>query len=191
MKKKTKNLLLLVALFVVLVGGYFALDLLPEDTGEEEDVVYETVEVTEFATEDIAVYCYNNLEYEIGFTVTEDGYVHYRDDAFPANTANVAAQLSAIGDLTALQVVEGTDKAEYGLDVPKTTVAVTLADGTEHTYFIGDSALFEDADYLLDVENNIIYLVDSDFADAFAVSEEDMKEEPEEDTAEEAAEETE
>lgn len=168
MKKKTKNLLLLVVLLLVLAVGYFALDRIPEDTGEEAlDEAEEIVEVTGFDAGDIAFYCYYNSAYEMGFNITEDGYVHYRDEAFPVNTAGVSAQLSAIGNLTALQVVEGTDKSEYGLDAPNTTVAVTLADGTEHTYFIGDSALFEDADYLLDVENNVIYLVDSDFASEF------------------------
>lgn len=171
MKKKTKKLLWLVILLVVLTGGYFALDLLPENSGaEEEDAVVETVEVTDFSTEDITFYCYYNSDYEMGFYVTSDGYVHYRDEAFPVKDAGIELQLAAIGNLTALQMVEGTDKSEYGLDVPKVTVSVTLADGTEHTYFVGDSALFEDADYLLDVENNVIYLVDSDFASEFNCS---------------------
>lgn len=170
MKKKTKNLLLLVGLFAVLVAGYFALDLLPEDTVEEDTVVDETVVIADFSEADITYYCYSNEEYEMGFTVTEDGYTHYKDSTFPVNTASVQAQLSALASLTALQVIESTDKAEYGLDVPKKTVALTLADGTEHTYFIGDSALFEDADYLLDVENDVIYLVESGFSAEFAVS---------------------
>lgn len=160
MKKKTKNLLVLVAVLVLLIGGYFALELIPEDTGEEEDTVTETIEVTEFSREDIASYSYYNSAYEIGFEVTEDGYAHWQDELFPVNATGVEAQLTAVGDLTALQVVDGTDKSEYGLDSPQVTIALTLKDGTERTFFIGDSALFEAADYLLDVENNIIYLIE-------------------------------
>ena len=160
MKKKTRNLLLLVVLFAVLVTGYFALDLIPEETEVEEQVT-ETVKVTGFDTEDIAFYCYSNPEYEMGFYISEGGYIHYKEEAFPASAASVEAQLEAIGNLTALQMIESTDKAEYGLDTPEITVAVTLKDGTERTFFFGDSALFEEGYYLLDVENNIIYLVDT------------------------------
>lgn len=167
MKKKTKSLLLLVVLLVVLTGGYFALDFLPEATEEETDTTTEPVEVTEFSAEDIAFYCYNNSTYEMGFNITDEGYVHYKDEAFPLNASGVDAQLAAIGNLEALQMVEGTDKSEYGLDSPQITIAVLLKDGTERTFYIGDSALFEAADYLLDVENSIIYLVEEDLYDEF------------------------
>ena len=167
MKKKTKNLLLLAAILVLLIGGYYALDLLPEDTEEEENTVEETIEITEFTAEDIALYCYENSEYRIGFNCTEEGYVHYEDEAFPANTDVVKTQLSAIGTLTALQKLDSTDRAEYGLDAPSVTVAVTLTDGTERTFFVGDAALFEDGYYLLDVENNVIYLTDTGLYEQF------------------------
>lgn len=167
MKKKTKNLLLLAAILVLLVGGYYALDLLPEDTGEEDNVIEEIIEVAEFTAEDIAFYCYENQEYKMGFTCTEEGYVHYEDEAFPANTDVVKTQLSAIGTLTALQKLDSTDRAEYGLDAPSVTVAVTLTDGTERTFFVGDAALFEDGYYLLDVENNVIYLTDTGLYEQF------------------------
>ena len=162
MKKKTKKLLLLAAILVLLIGGYFALDFLPKETGEEENSLEEAVEVAEFSAEDIAFYCYKNPEYEMGFYCTEEGYVHYKDEAFPENEAILEEQLEAIGNLTALQKVDSTDKAEYGLDAPELTVAVTLKDGTERTFFLGDKALFEEGYYLLDVENNVIYLTDTE-----------------------------
>lgn len=162
MKKKTKKLLLLAAILGLLVGGYFALDFLPKDTGEEENTLEETVEVAEFTVEDIAFYCYKNPEYEMGFYCTEEGYVHYRDESFPANEEVLEAQLEVIGNLVASQKIDSTDKAEYGLDSPELTVAVTLKDGTERTFFLGDKALFEEGYYLLDVENNAIYLTDTE-----------------------------
>lgn len=170
MKKKTKHLLGMVVVMFVLLGGYFALDLLPQESGEEEDAETETVKVADFTAEDITYYCYSNPEYDMGFYITEDGYVHYKDSSFPVNETSVSGQLSMLGTLTAMQVVEGTDKSEYGLDTPATSVAVTLTDGTERTFLIGDSALFEDGDYVLDVENNVIYLVDSSFSSKFNCS---------------------
>ena len=162
MKKKTKKLLLLAAILVLLIGGYFALDFLPKETGEEENSLEEAVEVAEFSAEDIAFYCYKNPEYEMGFYCTEEGYIHYKDEVFPANKTTIENQLEVIGRLTALQKVDSIDKAEYGLDAPEVTVAVTLKDGTERTFYLGDKALFEEGYYLLDVENNTIYLTDTE-----------------------------
>ena len=44
MKKKTKKLLLLAAILVLLIGGYFALDFLPKETGEEENSLEEYID---------------------------------------------------------------------------------------------------------------------------------------------------
>ena len=86
-----------------------------------------------------------------------------------------AAQISAVANLTALQKIDNTDKSEYGLDAPEITITVTLSDGTERNLYIGDSALFEAADYLLDVENDSIYLIDETLYSAFNCTLEEME----------------
>ena len=160
MKKKTKNLVLLAVLLMVVTVGYFAIDLIPEKTVEEQNVE-ETVKIADFTAEDIVFYCYSNSNYELGFNITENGYVHYKDEAFQADTAAVEAQLTALEGLTAVKKIDSTEKEEYGLDVPSVTVAVTLSDGRARTFFFGDSAPIANGYYLLDVENNVIYLVES------------------------------
>lgn len=175
MKKKTKNLLLLVIVLVLLAAGYVALPFMLKESEKEEEAPAEVIAVTDFSEEDIAYYYYDNGDYEIGFFVSEDTYRHYQEEDFDVNTSTVEEQLAAIGDLTALQVVAGTEKSEYGLDQPKITVAVTLTDGTNRTFFLGDNALFEDAVYLLDVEQNIIYLVEDEFAQQFSCSWSDLQ----------------
>ena len=162
MKKKTRNLLLLVALLLVAVVGYFAMDLIPEETVEEEETVDNTLKIADFSAADIESYCYSNSEYEIGFNITEEGYVHYKDEAFPVNTTSVEAQLSAMEGLTAIQKIDSTDRAEYGLDTPLITLAITLIDGTERTFFFGDTTPLFEGHYVLDVENDVIYLAEAD-----------------------------
>lgn len=161
MKKKTKNLILLIALFVVVCAGYFALDLLPEKTAEEEEPVEETLKIADFTAEEIESYYYSNSEYEMGFYITENGYVHYEDEAFPVNTASVKAQLSAMESLTAVQKIDSTDKAEYGLDNPLITLSITLIDGEQRNFLLGDSTPLFEGHYLLDVENDTIYLAEA------------------------------
>ena len=88
MKKKTKNLLLLASVMVVLLIGYVAMDFFTKEDTEEvkEDT---TFDITEFAKEDITFYSYKNAEYEIGFYVTEDAYIHYEDTTFPVKLQEV------------------------------------------------------------------------------------------------------
>ena len=91
MKKKTKQLLGLLAVAIVLAVAYVLLPRLTEQTPEE--TTPEVLDVTEFATEDIASYSYQNELYEIGFRVENGTYVNTEDAAFPVNTATVAEQL--------------------------------------------------------------------------------------------------
>ena len=176
MKKKTKKLIWLVLFFIVLLAGYFALDYLPEKTEEDvAETVAETIAVTTFSEEDIVSYRYSNADHEMELAVTEDGYVNTADALFEVNGDKAAAQISAIANLTALQKIDNTDKSEYGLDAPEITITVTLSDGTERNLYIGDSALFEAADYLLDVENDSIYLIDETLYSAFNCTLEEME----------------
>lgn len=159
MKKKTKQLLVLVVILFLLLGGYILMGIVPEvDTELEEE---ETIAITEFTIDDIASYWYKNSDYEMGFDITEDGYVQQEDPAFPVSTSSVYSQLSTLGSLYASREITGMEKEEYGLDNPEITICVTLEDGTVRHFSIGDQALFETAYYLYDEENDKIYLVSS------------------------------
>lgn len=192
MKKKTRNLLVLAVVFVLLVAGYYAIDLLPEKEEETEPVpVTETMEVTEFSSEDVVSYRYVNADHEMELLVTETGYVNTADEEFLVNSEKANGQLSVLGNLTALQVVESTDKTEFGLDNPQITIAVTLQDGTVRNFHIGDRALFEAADYLLDADKDVIYLVEENLYSAFDCLLDDMRQPEEtEEVTEEVTEET-
>ena len=176
MKKKTKNLMALCLVFVVFLGGYGFVDewKAKQEAKESETEETEQTPVTEFEVGDITSYSYENSEYSIGFLLTEDGYVNAEDAEFPTEESTVENQILAIADLEALQLVTGTDKAEYGLTEPQIKVVVALEDGTERNFYIGDAALFEEAHYVLDVENDMIFLCDSLVYDAFAVEEQEL-----------------
>ena len=163
MKKKTKNLILLVSVMVLLLGGYLLMGLIPEeDAGQSVETESDIIEITEFTAADIASYHYKNPQYEIGFDITEKGYVHQEDPEFPVNDAAVELQLSILESLHSSREITGTDKAEYGLVDPMVSISVVLQDGAKRNFAIGDKALFEDAYYVSDEENNKIYLVSSE-----------------------------
>ena len=171
MKKKTKKLIALSLTLVCLLGVYFGVDewKARQEAKESETEEVQTITVTGFQIAEIASYTYENSAYEIGFALTQDGYVNTEDATFPVVESTVESQLAAIAGLEALQVVTGEDKAEYGLNEPQVKITVYLEEGTNRQFHIGDKALFEDAYYVLDVEQNTIYLCESSFMDVFSV----------------------
>lgn len=178
MKKKTKNLVMLCLVFVILLGGYGFVDewKTKQEAKEQEVEETERIEVTEFEVSDIASYFYENAEYSVGFRLTEDGYLNAEDAAFPTKESTIETQILTIADLEALQLVTGTEKEEYGLTEPQLKVLVVLEDGTERNFYVGDAALFEDAHYVLDVENDVIFLCDSLLYDSFVVEKHELLE---------------
>ncbi len=162
MKKKTKNLLVLAVVLVLLVAGYFAVGMVQNKEQPEEIPETDIIPVADFAVADIVAYEYTNPQYSIGFDITEKGYVHQEDESFPVSEASVEIQLGTLAALYADRKIESSDKAEYGLDAPQVTISVTLKDGRIRNFLIGDKALFEDAYYLSDEENGAIYLVTAD-----------------------------
>lgn len=186
MHKKTKNILFLLICLIVLVGGYCVLETLPEKTeGEVQETATETIAVTSFTAEDIVSYYYSNENHDMEIAVTKEGYVNTADAEFKVNSDKAAAQISAIVNLTALQEIDGNDKAEYGLDTPEICITVRLSDDTERNLQIGDSALFEAADYVLDVENDRIFLIPETLYAAFQTTSEEMEEAEEAEETEE------
>lgn len=165
MKKKTKQLWGLLAVAAVLAAAYLLLPKLTER--EPEETAPEVLDVTEFGTEDIVSYTYQNESYEIGFRVENGTYVNTEDPAFPVNTATVAEQLELLGTLDYIRIIDSTDKSEFRLDDPTIRIAVTLQDGSIRQFLIGDEAPFDSDYYLLDVERDVIYLGGSELYTAF------------------------
>ena len=175
MKKKTKNLLVLAGVIAVLLIGYLAIDLfLKADEKQKEVASKANLELVEFNVEDVSFYSYENTEYDIGFHVTGDTYVHYEDEKFPVNKTKVSSQLEALTNLKAFQEIPFTDKAEFGFDAPQVKWLLTLSDGVTRTFALGDKALLQEAYYFLDEENNKIYLVDTDIYTMFTCSWSDL-----------------
>ncbi len=161
MKKKTKQLLILCAVFLLLLIGYELLDVWQEHQEEKEtETETEEIAITDFISSEVTAYHYKNGEYEIGFTINGTDYINSEESAFPVNKTTVATQILTISNLQALQIVTNTDKSEFGLDDPEITITVLLSDGRERNFYVGDRALFEDGYYVLDVENDVIYLAE-------------------------------
>ncbi|MGN0505649.1 MAG: DUF4340 domain-containing protein [Lachnospiraceae bacterium] len=174
MKKKTKQLLLLVAVLVLMIGAYattiFLQNRAEEKAAEQEKETEPLQDVTEFSVSDIASYHYMSPQTELGFLVTEEGYVNDEDENFPVNSACVEGQLTAIGDLTCLQVIGNGEKEDFGVTEPQITIQVVLKDGTKRSFAVGDKALFDDNYYLLDVEKDTVYLIDSTIYSEFTIA---------------------
>lgn len=172
MKKKTKHLLVLACILICLLIAYLVIPSFMENNEDTEDgeTNQEVLDVTEFSTEDIASYSYKNENYEISFLVTDDGCVNTEDANFPVNLSTVAGQLTLLGDMTYLTVVDNTNKEDFNLVNPPVTMTVTLKDGSVRNFAIGDQAPYDSNFYLLDVDKDIIYLVGIDLYSEFTTT---------------------
>jgi len=156
MAKKHKNKALpLIVLVLILAGlliGYSALSR-ANDRREAEELA---AEQAANAVTMIAEYDYtttSKLSYQpaggekLTFLASAGAWSYADDAKFPLNqtiVTQMAAAVSQIGVIT--EVTEGTP-ADYGLDAPLYTIEIAYADGTAHTYRIGDYNSFNGANY--------------------------------------------
>ena len=156
MAKKRKNkalpLFVLIGVFCALLVGYNALSSANDRREAEEAAQLEA----ENATILIAQYDYTTtakLSYQrrgedkLTFLVNGGAWTYADDANFPLDqtiVSGMAYAISTIGIET--EVTEGS-AADYGLDDPAYTIEISYADGTNHTYKVGDYNSFNGAYY--------------------------------------------
>ena len=157
MKKKQRMLLLLVGVLVLLGGVIFLLTNFTEDPDAKPDG-YLPVSHTR---DEIAA-----------ITITNDlgSYTFTRDDALPAGY--YCADIEGLPQLLSLYTgvvddcreikasyrYEDADLARYGLDDPRAEAAVTLADGSSYTVWVGSNAPSENFCYFrVSTEPEVVY----------------------------------
>ena len=160
----------LVATFLLINGRYNESE--STDTGEQ-NVGYT---VSKIDSASIKAISYTSGEREYSFTLEGSAWKYDADEKFPLDTKSVAELAAALSEITADKVIEGkpTDSAEYGLDAPAHTVRVKCADGTVHTYKIGDYNRHSGLYYLAYDKSSAVYMVSSSFASVFTLEEEDF-----------------
>lgn len=188
MKKQKIQILILLVLCIVCVGGYFIIRNHTFET-EEETV---SVDVTNFNKDDVTELIVSG-DHDVHLVKTDDTWTESSlpDETISESTVNML--LNEIDNITTDEtVVEAPeDLSEYGLDEPFRTITAVLSDGSQVVIYAGNKSDLL-SEYYIKVEgDDNVYLVSSYIVTDFDKTTEDFIEETETETATEETTETE
>lgn len=165
--KRSKKLLILLAVLVVCVGVYLAASHFLGG-GESEDGSIALSEIDEETLREIK-WVYNGEEVAL---ISDDGKEwKYKDDGdFPLDSEKAASMASCVCSISAVKKVADAveDKAKYGLDEPEIKLTVTAGDETNE-YLIGDCNEATGYYYFTRSGDEALYYVDTSLHSTFAV----------------------
>lgn len=157
MKKQKMQFLILLAVCLVCIGGYFLIKNKKFEKTEEETAVT----VTDFNKDDVV-----NLDltgdHEFHFVKEDDTWTETSMEGVSIDQAKVNSLVSLISDITTEEtVVESpSDLAQYGLDEPYRTISATLSDGTTVTIYVGTESNLLTKYYVQVEGSDDVYLID-------------------------------
>lgn len=174
-RKRAYTVLGLVALLGCLVGGYYFLTernkrLAAEEAQKEAEKVAaanKETGITTFLLADVASVKFSNEEASYHFVWTENeslgSWVRQGEEDFPTNEEKLQNIMNSFCELSGVFQVNAADAdtAIYGLEDTKLTMQLTLTDGTEHNFRLGDETPYAEGYYLLYENTGKIYVVAS------------------------------
>lgn len=174
-RKKMYTMLALIAALGCLVGGYYLITLRNNRIASEEAKKKEQMkaaanqetDITTFMLKDVTTIAFTNDEDSYEFSWIENdnfgNWIRKGEEDFPTNEeklqtiANCFCELSGTFQVDAAEV----DTADYGLKDTNRLMKLTLADGTVHSFRLGDETPYADGYYLLYENTGKIYVVAS------------------------------
>ena len=180
MKKQKIQILILLVLCIVCIGGYFSIRNYTFET-EEETV---SVDVTNFNKDDVTELILSG-DHEVHLVKTDDTWTESSlpDETIKESTVNTL--LNEIANITTTEtVVEAPeDLSQYGLEEPFRTITAVLSDGTQVVIYAGNESDLL-SEYYIKVEgDDNVYLVSSNIVTDFDKNPEDFIDETETETA--------
>lgn len=161
--KRSKNLVILLAVLVILAGAVAVVQSVNNRTQqlqEEESTTVFTVD-----TQTVTALTWHYVDETVTFEKTEDGWAYAEDENFPLDSSYLETMLDALTQVEASRVIEQVeDLAEYGLENPDCTVTVQT-DRTLEISFGSQSALGEER--YISIGDGNVYLVDASLQDPF------------------------
>lgn len=158
--KRLKKLLALLAVLVLLIGGYYAVSGMPKTQGVTETAG--SFELTGMTEETLSGLAWANENGTFRFVLRDGAWVNDADEAFPVNQSalqNLAKRVTALTGTR--RITDVTDPADYGLREPVFSVTLTDSEGVETVYAMGDATPFGDGYYLSVSGTDAIYTVET------------------------------
>lgn len=175
MKKQKIQLLVLLAVCVLCVGGYFLIRSHDFETKEE----LPEVSVTDFNKDDVTELTVSG-DNALKLVKGGDGvWTEASIPEEPIQQESVNMLLSEIDNITTSETVieSPEDLSQYGLDEPFRTITATLSDGTTVTIHAGAKSDLLSKYYVKTEGSETVYMVDSYIVEDFAKTPQELIEE--------------
>lgn len=141
MKKKTKNLIILLIILVCAIAACVISVKLgkKDETPEVQQAADDMIDIVPDTDAIITNIAYTNEYGEFSFTLKDEKWVYDADEAFPVGGNYIDAIVNDINNLYAYRDIteEAGADSEYGLDDPSVTLKVTYDDGTVLDFIYG------------------------------------------------------
>lgn len=173
-KKRMLTMLVLCAVLVGLGGGYFALSHANAKKAAEEAKKKEEQEKQNDVTEEITAFALTDVK-SIEFSNEENSYVFAWEESeesigswvkqderdFPTNEEKLQNIIGVFCRMTGTKRIAAADvvQADYGVDDTACVAKVILADGTEHSFRLGDKAPYDEGYYMLYENTGDVFVV--------------------------------
>lgn len=179
MKKKGVLLVLLLVAVGILTAGFVILNNKNKEKEaekkrkeEEADSLIPEEEGTllySFAYEDMKQIAFTYAGNSYSFTKMDGVWVYDADPNFPLHQVYMDAKAAKLAEIYVEREISGdkSSKADFGLENPEVSVTLTLQDGQEYTFLMGDRNNTTGDYYMLDGNTGKYYLRDGSFIVAF------------------------
>ncbi len=170
-RKRTLTVLILCVALAGLGGGYYALNRINAKKAAEEakkqEQQGETVEeITDFSLTEVQTIEFTNEENSYSFTWTEEEgtigrWVKQDEEDFPTNEEKLQNIINVFCDMTGSKRIaaENVNRADYGVEEATCFAKLILADGTEHSFRLGNEAPYGDGYYMLYENTGDVFVV--------------------------------
>ncbi len=178
MKKQKTQLIVVLVILLICVGGYFGLRHYNSVIeAQEAEAEYTILTVAE---DDITQVVSSNENGELNITKVDGTWTFTDDETQSVDQDAVSTMLSNVLEVTSDQAISDvTDMSVYGLDEPVVTITLVTTDGS-HTLKFGDFNETNSLYYMQFDDETTVYTVSSSIYTAFSKTNEDLVAEEEE-----------
>ncbi len=177
---KTKKLLLLAGVFVLLLGAYVAVSLLgsedaPTPPIDNEPDTKQTYDVFALNANQLVAFSYTHGGVEYAYTLADDAasWSWDGDGTLPISNGQITMMMQAVLKLTSEYRYEDIAQSalpDYGIDEDARWVKFTLSDGTSERLIFGKTNGYNGLVYAcVGSDMTTVYMLDPSLPDTFAV----------------------
>ena len=156
--KRTKNLIIMMAVLIVLCGGIVAVKSVEKHIDKISTIDEEILAIT---NEEISELSWKYDGSELKFVKTDDVWKSADDSTFPVSQEKIAQFLEHFASVHASFIINDVeDYDQYGLGTPECTIQIKKAD-TDVTISLGGFSTMDSKRYISIGDGNV-YLIDDD-----------------------------